>query len=107
MVGMTLTPVRVLATLDLDASGHSPILPDPLGRFVRWAIAIRHHQVDDAVHLSAWLTLPAFPAIVDSGEGETALSTLWADRLFPPDYKAQLLPDFENGNLRVNPLEIG
>ena len=31
----------------------------------------------------------------------------WAGRLFPPDHKTQLLRDFEDGNLRVDPLEIG
>ena len=67
---------------------------------------MQHNQVDHAVHLSAWITAPALPAIVDSGEGETALRALRADRLFPPDHKAQLLRNFEDGNLRVDPLEI-
>jgi hypothetical protein len=56
---------------------------------------MHHDQVDHAVHLSAWIAGPALPAIVDSGEGETALRALWADRLFPVQSKTQLLRDFQ------------
>jgi len=65
-----------------------------------------HNEVDHSVHLSDRLTLPAFPAIVDGGKGETAFRALWANRLFPPNHKAHLLCNFQDGNLLVDPLEI-
>jgi hypothetical protein len=66
-----------------------------------------HNQVDHAVHLAGWSTLPALPAIVDSGEGKAALRARRADRLLPTDCKAQPLCDFEDGDFAIDPLEIG
>jgi hypothetical protein len=68
---------------------------------------MQHNEVDHAVHLSGWSTVPALPAIVDSGEGKAALRARRADGLFPTDCKTQPLCDFEDWNLAVDPLEIG
>jgi hypothetical protein len=68
---------------------------------------MQHDQVDQAVHFSGWSTVPALPPIVDSGEGKTALGARRADGLLPTDCKTQPLCDFEDGNLAVDPLEIG
>jgi hypothetical protein len=67
---------------------------------------MQHNQVDHAVHLSGWSTVPALPAIVDSGEGKAALGARRADRLLPADCKTEPLCDFEDGDLTVDPLEI-
>ena len=66
-----------------------------------------NNQVDHAVHLSGWGTVPALPAIVDSGEGKAALCARRADRLLPTYCKAQPLCGFEDGDLAFDPLEIG
>jgi len=107
MVGVARLPAGILAALDLNASGYFPILTDPPCRFVRWAFAMQHNQVDHAVHLAAWITVPALPPVVDSGEGKAALRARRADGFLPTDCKTQPLCDFEDGDLAVDPLEIG
>jgi hypothetical protein len=107
MIGVARLPAGVLAALDLNPSGYSPMFTDPPCRFIRRAIAMQHNKVDHAVHLSGWSTVPALPAIVHSREGKAALRARRADRLFPAHCKAQPLCDFEDGNLTVDPLEIG
>jgi hypothetical protein len=66
-----------------------------------------HDQVDHAVHLSGWSTVPALPPVVDSGEGKAALRARRADRLLPTYCNTQSLCHFEDGDLAVDPLEIG